>query len=87
MKRIKVGDLVVVISGNDKNRQGKVLRLFHKKQSVIVENVHILKKCIRSNPNQGITGSISSREYPIALSKVMIYNPTTNKRDKISNEN
>lgn len=84
MNRIKLGDTVVVISGNDKKRQGKVIRLFKKRQSAIVENVHILKKCVRANPNQGVAGSISSQEFPIALSKIMIYNPVTNKRDKVS---
>jgi large subunit ribosomal protein L24 len=83
MNRIKVGDTVVVISGNDKNRQGKVLRLFKKRQTAIVENIRLLKKCVRANPNQGVTGGILSREGPIALSKVMIYNPKTNKPDKV----
>jgi len=84
MNRIKVGDTVIVISGNDKNKQGKVLRLFNKRKAAIVENVRVFKKCVRANPTQGIVGSITSREFPVALSKLMLYNPTTKRRDKLS---
>ena len=84
MNRIKAGDTVVVISGNDKNKQGKVLRLFNKKRSAIVENIRVFKKCVRANPNQGVAGSIASKEFPIALSKLMLYNPKTNTKDKVN---
>lgn len=83
MNRIKKGDIVIVKSGNDKNRQGKVLRIFKKENKALVENIHIVKKATKANPQEGIAGGVVSREAPIFLSKLMIVNPTTKKSDKV----
>jgi len=83
MKRIKKGDIVIVRSGNDKGRQGKVMRIFPKKNKALVENVAILKKYVKANAQQNITGGIVPQESPIALSKLSLYNPETQKRDKV----
>ena len=83
MNRIKVGDIVIVRSGNDKNRHGKVVRIFNKTQSALVEGVRVLKKCVKANPSQNLPGGIISKEYPILLNKLQLYNPTTNKKDKV----
>jgi large subunit ribosomal protein L24 len=84
MNRIKKGDTVVVVSGNDKNRQGKVLRILKKENRAIVENVNVLKHFTKADPQRGTSGGIVSQEAPIPLSKLMLYNPTTKKADKIS---
>jgi large subunit ribosomal protein L24 len=84
MNRIRVGDIVIVKSGNDKNRQGEVIRIFHKKQSAIVKDVRVLKKAVKADPNRNISSGIISQEFPIPLSKLMLYNPVTKKGDKAS---
>jgi large subunit ribosomal protein L24 len=82
MARIKKGDEVVVINGKDKGRQGSVLRVYDDGR-ILVENVNIAKKHQRGNPNAGQPGGIISKEMPIDISNVMIFNPQTKKGDRI----
>ena len=66
---VKKNDSVVVISGNDKGKAGKILKVFPIKSRVIVEGVNIRKRHMR--PTQGQTqGSIIEREFPIHASNV-----------------
>jgi len=81
MKRIKKGDQVIVIAGKDKGRQGTVLTVTEDK--VLVEAVNIVKKHVKANPAAGAEGGIIDREMPLAISNVMIFNPMTNKGDRI----
>jgi len=70
--KIKVNDNVVVISGSDRGRRGKVLFIDMKSGRVIVEGVNKKKKFLKAsqeNPN----GGILSREFPINLSNVMVF--------------
>lgn len=82
MQRIKRGDEVIVISGKDKGRRGSVLRVFDDGR-VLVENVNIVKKHQRPNPNAGVAGGIVEKEAPLDVSKVMPFNPTTQKGDRV----
>jgi len=82
MARIKKGDEVVVITGKDKGRRGSVLRVYDDGR-VLVENVNIVKKHQKPNPNAGQPGGIISKEMPIDVSNVMIFNPQTDKGDRI----
>lgn len=81
MKRIKKGDQVVVIAGKDKGRQGTVLKVSD--DSVIVEAVNMVKKHTRPNPMAGVEGGIVDKEMPLAISNVMLFNPMTNKGDRV----
>ncbi|NTU93073.1 MAG: 50S ribosomal protein L24 [Chlorobiaceae bacterium] len=66
---VKKNDAVVVISGNDKGKAGKVLKVFPQKGRVIIEGVNIRKRHMRptqANPQ----GSIIEREFPIHASNV-----------------
>ena len=66
---VKKNDSVVVISGNDKGKAGKILKVFPLKTRVIVEGVNIRKRHMR--PTQGQPqGSIIEREFPIHASNV-----------------
>ena len=66
---VKKNDSVVVISGNDKGKAGKILKVFPLKSRVIVEGVNIRKRHMR--PTQGQPqGSIIEREFPIHASNV-----------------
>jgi len=82
MARIKKGDEVVVIAGKDKGRRGSVVRIYDDGR-VLVENVNIAKKHQKANPNAGQPGGIISKEMPIDISNVMIFNPQTEKGDRV----
>ncbi len=81
MNRIKKGDEVVVIAGKDKGRRGTVLNV--DEDRVLVEGVNVVKKHIKANPNAGTQGGIVDQERSIHESNVMIYNPVTDKADRI----
>ena len=83
MKKVKIkkGDEVVVTGGKDKGRRGAVLKVLDKNR-VIVENINMVKKHVRPNPNAGVTGGIVDKEMPIHISKVMLFNPVTKKGDR-----
>jgi len=81
--RLKRDDLVVVISGKDRGRQGKILRVFPGKARVIVERVNLIKRHVRPNPSKNIAGGISEKEAPIAISNVMLVDPDRNVRTRI----
>lgn len=82
MKRIKKGDEIIVIAGKDKGRRGAVLRVFDNGK-VLVENVNVVKKHQKPNPNVGIQGGIIEKEMPLQASNVMLFNPITNKGDRV----
>jgi large subunit ribosomal protein L24 len=82
MNKIRKGDEVVVISGKDKGRRGSVLKVLENDR-VLVENVNMVKKHQRPNPNAGVTGGIIEKEMPIRTSKVMLFNPVTKKGDRV----
>jgi large subunit ribosomal protein L24 len=82
MKRIKKGDEVIVIAGRDKGRRGLVLRVIGDDR-VIVENVNIVKRHQRPNPARGVPGGIIEKEAALHISNVMLFNPGTQKGDRV----
>jgi large subunit ribosomal protein L24 len=81
MQRIKKGDQVIVIAGKDKGRRGTVLRF--EDGRVVVENLNVAKKHQRPNPQKGVAGGIVEQEKSIDASNVMLFNPTTEKSDRV----
>ncbi|MGH9367340.1 MAG: 50S ribosomal protein L24 [Thermoanaerobaculia bacterium] len=81
--RLKKNDLVVVIAGKDRGRQGKILRILPAKRRVIVERVNLIKRHTRPNPSKNIAGGISEKEAPIAISNVMLVDPDKNAPTRI----
>ncbi len=81
MKRIKKGDQIVVVTGKDKGRQGTVLKVTE--DSVLVEAVNMAKKHTKANPMAGVEGGIVDMEMPLDISNVMLFNPMTNKGDRV----
>jgi large subunit ribosomal protein L24 len=71
--KIKKGDQVVVISGRDKGKRGRVIEVLTKKGKVMVEGVNVLKHHERPNRQKGIAGGIIEREAPIDVSNVMLF--------------
>ena len=77
----KVGDEVVVITGSDKGKTGKIIKTLKAENKVIVEGVHVVKK--HQTPTGQETGGIIDMEAPISASNVMIIDPKTKKRTRI----
>ena len=82
MQKIKQGDEVVVIAGRSKGQRGTVLKRVDENR-LLVENVNMVKKHVKGNPRTGETGGIIDKESPIALSNVMLFNPHTQKGDRV----
>jgi large subunit ribosomal protein L24 len=82
MRRIRSGDEVVIIAGKDKDKHGRVIRMVGHDR-VIVENVNIVKRHTKPNPQTGRGGGIIEKEMPIHCSNVALVNPTTNKADRV----
>jgi large subunit ribosomal protein L24 len=82
VQRLQKGDTVVVISGKDKGKKGKVMRLFREEDRVIVEGVNLVKRHMKPNPRMQ-QGGILEREQPMAASNVMLVDPSTGKGTRI----
>ncbi|NCA88310.1 MAG: 50S ribosomal protein L24 [Gammaproteobacteria bacterium] len=82
MRKIRKGDDVVVLTGKDKGSRGTVLRVVDGHQ-VIVENVNIARKHQKPNPQRGISGGIVSKEMPLDISNVGLFNPVKGGPDRI----
>jgi len=83
MHKISKGDDVVVKVGKDSGKRGTVLRVLPEVDRLVVENVNIVKKHTKPNPQAGISGGIIEKEMPIDVSNVMLYNPQTKKGDRV----
>jgi len=79
--RIRKGDDVIVLTGKDKGKRGTVLSILGDK--VIVENTNLAKKHVKPNPNKGEQGGIVDKEMPLHISNVALYNPTSDKGDRV----
>lgn len=82
MEKIRKGDDVVVIAGRDKGKRGTVIRRLED-QMLLVEGVNRVKKHMRPNPMKGEQGGIREKEMPIHLSNVALFNPATQKGDRV----
>ena len=82
MKRIRKGDEVIVLVGKDKGKRGNVLRVLPG-DKIVVENVNVVKRHTKPNPNTGVTGGILDKEMPVHVSNVNLYNPVTKKGDRV----
>ena len=82
MDKIKRGDEVVVLAGKDKGKRGKVVKRAVNDR-VVVEGINIVKKHQKPNPMKDIPGGIVEKQMPIHISNVGLYNPQTNKADRV----
>ncbi len=81
MNRIRKGDQVIVIAGADKGKKGEVVRVAGDK--VVVQNINLIKRHTKPNPQAGVAGGIVEREAPIHISNVMLFNQATGKGERI----
>jgi len=82
MNKIRKGDTVVVLTGRDKGKRGKVV-LRKDDNHVVVEGINLVKKHTKPNPMAGTTGGIVEKSMPIHQSNVAIYNSATGKADRV----
>jgi large subunit ribosomal protein L24 len=82
MRKIKKGDDVIVIAGKDKGKRGSVLRVVDT-EHLLVEGINLVKKHQRPNPMKGTAGGIVDKEMPLHVSNVAIYNPASQKADRV----
>ncbi len=82
MKKIKRNDEVIVLTGRDKGKRGEVIRVLTDDR-LLVSGINLVKKHQRPNPNAGVQGGIISKEAPIHVSNVAIYNAETDKADRV----
>ena len=82
MRKIKKGDNVVVITGRDKGKRGDVARIVDDTH-VVVNGVNAMKKHAKPNPLKNQPGGIITKEMPIHVSNIAIWNPVTQKANRI----
>ena len=81
MQRLRKGDDVIVVCGNDKGKRGKVLRVIAERDAVVVEGVRKVKRHVKSQPQR--PGGIIEVEAPIHASNVMPVDPQTGKPTRV----
>lgn len=82
-RKLRKGDEVIVLAGRDKGRRGEILSVDPVNGFVVVQNVNQIKKHVRPNPRVGDQGGVRTKEAPMAIAKVAIYNPQTGKADRV----
>lgn len=81
--KFRKGDEVIVLTGKDKGKRGLITKVVTEDARVVVENVNIVKKHQKPNPNANVPGGIIEKEMPIDVSNVALFNPTTGKGDRV----
>ena len=82
MDKIRKGDEIVVIAGKDKGKRGTILVRVDS-EHVVVEGVNRAKKHVKPNPVKGVVGGIVDKDMPLHVSNVSLYNPATQKADRV----
>ena len=82
MLKIKSEDEVIVLSGKDKGKRGKVRKVLDYNR-VLVSGINMVKKHTKANPQAGVAGGIIENEAPIQISNVAIFNPSTKNADRV----
>ncbi|MGB1884147.1 MAG: 50S ribosomal protein L24 [Gammaproteobacteria bacterium] len=83
MNKIKKGDEIYVLSGRDKGRRGTVVRVLELDARLVVEGINMVKRHTKPNPQLGTAGGIVEKEAPIQVSNVALFNPMTQKPDRV----
>jgi large subunit ribosomal protein L24 len=80
--RVRSGDIVLIKSGNDKGKRGKILKTYPDRNRIVVEGIGFLKRHTKPN-NKVPQGGIVERERPISASNVLVIDPKTNEPTRI----
>jgi large subunit ribosomal protein L24 len=82
MNKIRKGDQVILNTGKDKGKRGTVLSILDTGH-VVVEGANMVKKHAKPNPMKGVAGGIINKEMPIDISNVALFNPATQKGERV----
>ncbi len=82
MNKIKKGDDVIVLAGRDKGKRGTVLKVIGNGKA-LVDDINIVKKHVKGNPQTGETGGIVDQEAAIQISNIALYNPASGKGERV----
>ncbi len=82
MHKIRKGDEVVMLAGKDRGKRGAVLRVLPDDR-LVVQNINVVKRHTKPNPNKGVTGGILDKEMPVHASNVALFNPATGKAGRV----
>lgn len=83
MRKIRKGDEIIVIAGKDKGRRGEVSAVVADGAKVVVEGINIAKKHVKPNPQLDVQGGIVDKEMPLDVSNVALFNPESEKADRV----
>lgn len=82
-QHVRRNDNVLVLTGKDRGKRGRVLQVIPDKQRVLVEGVNMIKRHTRPNPQRNIKGGVIEREASMHVSNVQLIDPTTNKPTRV----
>jgi large subunit ribosomal protein L24 len=82
MQKLKRDDEVIVTTGRDKGKRGKITKILDNGRA-LVAGINMVKRHTKPNPNLGKQGGIVEKETGIAVSNIAIFNPKTQKADKV----
>lgn len=83
---IQRNDTVQIISGSDRGKKGRVLRVFPDQSRILVEHVRVVKKHLRENPQRRIQGGIAEQEAPVHVSNVMLVCSSCNQPTRVAHK-
>ena len=81
--KFRKGDEIIVLTGKDKGKRGTITKVIAESGRVVVENINMVKKHQKPNPNLNVPGGIIDREMSIDVSNVAMFNPVTGKADRV----
>ncbi len=80
---IHKNDQVYVITGKDRGKTGRVMKVYPREQRVLVEGVNMVKKAMKANPGKNVKGGVVEREQPLHISNVAVVCPETNAPSRV----
>lgn len=81
MSKIKKNDTVIVLTGRDRGKSGRVIRV--DQDRLLIEGINLVSKNLKPNPHTQTQGGIVQREALVHISNIAILNPVTNKADRV----
>lgn len=82
MSKIRRDDEIIVIAGKDKGKRGRISKMLTDSR-VIVSGINMVKRHTKPNPQAGTQGGIVEKEAPLHISNIAIFNPATEKADRV----
>ncbi len=83
---IRKNDQVYVITGKDRGKTGRVMKVYPREQRVLVEGVNMVKKAVKANPAKKVKGGVVEREQPLHISNVAVVCPETNAPSRVGHK-